>query len=457
MLVPIVPHVRSSDIGYLTNPFLYYLRRRLGIARAFDTTASNALATGTWFHRAFEVWHLPEPQRLSALWQSIAAREAELFSIGSLYGMTTDMLAAFVAVERRRALEAYYRLTCALDSPHGPHAPLRAYLNKNYEQAAPPELIVTVPPDDECPVARTIQIDSLLRSKDTGDLWIFDLKSTTLPLPARASRCPFEFQTQHYIHTLSQAIRDGHVPGIGRDDCVAGMAHICLSNFDLKFGQSDRPYHWTAESTRKGRVIRCGTVREIPGPLPHSPSKHVFEFQNNLDGNLEVSTLLFDTETEAVAALRTTVGVNPKKEYAGEPSTDLYLKRIRDRYNGTGQYAHEAEALRLEPPSLVSFTYGQEIDKGYRTHYYPLLTQIADLASRDPDPCNFPKTSCGLEDEDCPFVAFFGHHKSLWPEIMDKERLLVRHRDQPWSPDRGEEDPQEEGSEPAEGQQASQP
>ena len=457
MFTPIVPHVRSSDLEYLTNPFLYYLCRRLGINRAFDSICSDTLSRGTWFHRAFEVWHLHEAQRLSALWNSIEARSAEIAGIGSLFGLTADQLVYFQTVERRRALEAYTRLTCALDTPHGPHAPLRTYLEKGYERAAPPELVVTVPPSDDCPAARTIQIDSLLRSKDTGDLWIFDLKSTTLAPAARANRCPFEFQTQHYIHTLSEAVRLGLVPGVGRSEVVAGMAHVIVSNFDLKFGQGDRPYHWTAESTRRGQVVRCGTVKECPGPHPHSPPQYTYEFQDRSGPNPILCNTVFDTETEALQTLQKDVGVNPKKEYAGEPSTDLYLKRVRDRYNGTGQYAHEAESLRLTPPTLVSLTYGQEVDKTYTFNYYPMLAQIADLATRDPDPNNFPKTSSGLEDEECPYTGFFGYHKSLWPEIMDKERLLVRHRDKPWSPPLGKEDPQEGSDSSPPVEQASQP
>lgn len=433
MLTPVVPHIRSSDLEYLTNPFLYYLRRRLGLCRAFDAISSNTLSTGSWFHRAFEVWNLPEPKRLESLWASIASRESEIATLCGTFGVGSDQALAFQATERRRALEAYYRLTCALDTPHGPHAPLSAYLSKNYEEVGPPELIVTVPPREGSLAPRTIQIDRLLRSKDTGDLWIFDLKSTTLAPSARASRCPIEFQTQHYIHTLTEAVKLGLCPHTSPNDVVGGMGHIVLSNFDLKFGQADRPYHWEAQSTRRGEVVRSGTVKECPGPHPHSPPQYTYEFEDRSGAQPILSSTVFTTETEALQTLQKDVGVQPKKVFAGEPSTEMYLKRIRDRYNGTGQYTHELEALRQTPPTLVSLTYGREVDKGYESNYSPMLSEIEHWASIEPDPLNFPKTSSGLEEEDNPFLPFFVYREHMWQEIMDRERLLVRHRDIPLS------------------------
>lgn len=437
MLDAVTPHARSSDIHYLANPFLYYLRRRLGISRAFDSHASATLNRGTWFHRAFEDWLLPERERTVSMWRRIALREAELTALCAQYGMMAEATAVYTSTERRRALEAYTRLSCAFDSPHGPYAPLRDHLDKFYEPVGSGELLVTVPPAmtpigvpgcSRMTASRTIQIDRLMRSRKTGHLWIFDLKSTTLDPSVRATRCPLEFQTKHYVFTLMGAIKLSAVPGLSSTDEVGGMCHVIVSNFDLKFGDTDRPFHWACQSTRKGVVVRAGEVRERPPVMPHLPTVYTVQTVDHTDASAAIA-LDVPTETGALQILQEKVGVQPKKVFQDEPSLDLYLNRIKSRYNGSGQYTHLANSLVKEPPTLLSHTFARELDTQARASYHAMLSQISDLATRDSDPALYPKTDVGLEDEGSPFLPLFLYPQSRWPEIMDTERLCVRHRD----------------------------
>ena len=427
MLEPCTPHIRSSDIHYLSNPFLYFLRRRLGLTRAFGSHSSPTLNRGTWFHTAFEIW-LTAPEttdRLPLLWDRITAREGELRTLTAQFGLPSDAALAVLADEKRYALEAFTRLNCALDSRFGPSGSMREHFLEHYELVGAPETDITIREPEMAPL--TARVDCLLRAKKTGGLWVCDLKSTTLDPLHRATRCPLEFQTHHYVNVLSSAVTQGLVPGTESLDSIEGMMHLIVSNFDLKFGRGDRRYSWACQSTQRREVARSGTVTEVPGDTPHAPCRYLLsakDFQNN-----QTIDVVLDTEDEAVERLREFVKVEPKKNFEGEPDLNIYLNRIKDRYNGTGQYAHEEDNLRKSPPCVISHTYGQEIDRAHRSNYHPLLMEINDLATREPLPENFPKTDIGLEDGQSPFLPLFLYNRSQWPEIVDRERLLVCHRD----------------------------
>ena len=386
-----VPSIRSSDLNLLlTNPFIYYLTRRLGIARAFS--ASEALSRGTWFHKIWELDDTNQPTpTIIGLDAAIATRRRELASACEACGVIGDTRSSILEDERREAetVRAWYEASSisTIDRAFGGwrayfSQPMWALLGKEITLSCTNPTIGAV---ECCPLV--IQIDGLYYNKRNNQLWINDFKTTSLDPSTRLLICTREFQTQHYLYVLSRCLPQVRATyNLPDNVTIGGMLHTVISKPSIEFGQSDR--NFTLEPFTPSRGKNKGITRM-------------------------------------------------EKTYHGDPVYSNYLARVRSWYSSTGDYAHLAPEREARPLCNISTspmnTPGGTgvLDEDGLSEYHDRVSFVTSYAKRLPHPSDFLLNTNDLISGKgpSPFAPFAFSPIRSWPDLLIPNQLVIRPRD----------------------------
>lgn len=361
---PITPFIRGSDWNTVCCcPFLYYLTRRLGITSRYRV--STALARGSWFHLYMEFHE--DPQQTNKVMAFLDLREKEIVGFCKDTGKNSEQRMEMIQNERRYCLEsgAMYRAVRDMELPGG-CGHVFDFIGKLGSEEVARELVITNN-------GSRVQLDRVIRNAD-GDLWIVDYKTTSYLPTDRLQICPLEFQTQHYMAVLAQAIVEGELQslGISVDTEVAGMIHTAVAKPTIKFGMKDR------DCTTHEHTLKSG------------PRKG-------------------QTET--------------RRDYFGEPRIENYIKRVEEWYegyeNGVG-----------EMPVNVSFTSFNQ-SPSYWDQYNIRKDMIAAYSQADPS--TLPQATSHLLSygEASPYAPYYFTTKENWPDVMKLQGHTIHHRDAP--------------------------
>lgn len=404
-IIPRSPTLRSSDFKLASSsPFLYYLTRRLGIARRWAWSA--ALSRGSWAHKCLELdsftTHTPGVSTAAhTLFESaLTARLDELRAIAASMGTDSATVETILERERLDARTAQAWYSCISSIPISPtHGNFRAYLSRPCWRDLGAEIPITTPhPIDPTAPGLRGTLDRLFHNVHTNQLWILDLKSTALNPRDRLSLCSHEFQTAHYLFILKQLLSDFEFlkdHDLPPDVTVGGMMHIAFQKPPLVFGTLDRP---------------CKFVDFTP---TRGPNKGI-------------------TRSE--------------KEYYGEPSSDLFIERCLRWYRGTHEYSHLAPLRELSPPVNISFTPISILDNPAYPSYTARINFLTSYATCEPFPDNFPYDAVQFQTfkKLSPWAPFALCPVADWPEIMTREGFLIAHRDEEFPDAVPEEDPSDQ-------------
>lgn len=365
------PPIRSSDYRLVRScPRTYYLSRRLGLVKAFQY--SKALTRGSWVHLAFACILDDPTDRALALEQAIVARCEELRDVAKQMGVSSEKVREMVAREEQDARTSIAWFNAALQVPDGSG---RTLAQRFAEEWVVVEQEPTIKYGD-----RLIQPDCIVRDK-AKKLWIVDFKTTSMSTNARLQTCPLEFQTQHYFHTLADAMAGQ--PEIALQygsNTVAGVLHIAVRKPSIEFGLKDRPFE-------------LDTTPFKSGPRKGEPRN--------------------------------------ERIYTGEPDPYLYEQRCLDWYFGRGEYSH-FEPERLTDPCVAISTTSAELllDADLKTEYHDRLAFIRKYTSRTSQPSEFeigdPVVQHGTPS---PYLPFHTIEPGKWPELILAEGFLQRDRD----------------------------
>lgn len=385
-IIPVDPPIRSSDLRLVTtSPFTYYLTRRLGITKAF--ARSEALARGSWLHKCFELDSFTAPtfrdsSTVLRYWQVLDARLAELKVICKSRGLDTATTTEILTRETHDARTAFaWYAAAARVSIHPTIGTFRHYLAQSAWRVLARELTLTVPSHLGGPPLRAVP-DLLLHNHARNELWLVDLKSTSMDPRDRLSLCSHEFQAAHYLHVTREALTHHLLDAYSLPDDirVGGIMHIAIQKPTIKFGQNDRPH------------------REIQFTPSRGPNKGI-------------------TRTE--------------REYYGEPDHTIYLTRCDQWFAGTHEFSHLAPAREASPPINISYTPASILDNPAYPSYDARLSQITAFATCEPSPDNFPFDASEFASHGrlTPWAHFAINPVQHWPEIMAREGFVVNHRD----------------------------
>jgi hypothetical protein len=386
-IIPVSPPIRSSDLRLVTtSPFTYYLTRRLGITKAF--ARSEALARGSWLHKCFELDPFTTPSfrdspTTALYWQVLDARLSELRLICRSRGVSSETTTDILAREDHDARTAFaWYSAAARITIHPDIGSFRSYLAKPSWRVLARELTMTVPSHLGGPPLRAV-FDTLLHNSIRNELWLVDLKSTSMDPRHRLSLCAYEFQAAHYLHVLREALTRGDLAPYQLPDNIkiGGILHIAIQKPTIKFGQNDRP------------------SREIEFTPTRGKNKGI-------------------TRTE--------------REYYGEPDLSIYLTRCDQWYQGTHEFSHLAPERDASPPVNLSFTPISILDNPAYPSYDARLSQIHAFATCEPHPNNFPYDASEFSAHGrlTPWAHFAINPVEHWPEIMAREDFVITHRDE---------------------------
>lgn len=382
-----IPSIRSSDYELaLANPFLYYLTRRLSLARAFDW--SEALSRGSWLHRCLELDTFQGPVPPDLLTPLILRRQEELRTICASLGIVGDELRTILDREREDALTTLAWYSAASTVSISPTTKdFRSYLGASRWRVLGRELRATYH-TSLWPRTPLIGVfDLFLYNSSTNTLWILDLKSCSESPITRLSTCPLEFQTEHYLYIAVHLLEEGILHkqfDLPTDVTVGGMLHLAIQKPAIKFGQEDRPY------------------TEVPFTPSRGKNKGITRME---------------------------------REYSGEPSWDLYRRRCTTWYQGVDQYAHlkeERTSSEIGPPVNISYTSVSALDSNAFERYSRRVEFLYDLATRHAVPCAFLQSASDLRQFGglSKWAPFSLCPVKDWPEIIAREGFIVRSRDE---------------------------
>lgn len=300
----VTPLIRSSDLMGLSDPFSWFLSRRLGITHALSH--GKALSRGSWFHAAFRCWggrHSPVDTR-ARMETLLALRMGEISETCAQIGIDGDRLKGLLDREERDALTALAWFEASR------HVPCISVGN-------PPKISwtewLTLPHFQWLDIEPTLQYfdkvaqpDLIVWHKGQNSVWIVDLKTCSGSPLERLDTCQGEFQTHHYLDVLQSVLKSGNGWrhwSLPPDAWLGGFVHIAVSKPSIEFGDMDRDH--TLDTT----------------PLKTGPRKG-----------------------------------QPRNEriYRGEPKLDNYLTRVREWFTSSGRYAHLAADRESDPPVNIS-------------------------------------------------------------------------------------------------------
>lgn len=423
-LIPKVPTIRSSDYGQaLSDPFGYYLRRRLGIIPALSY--SEAMSRGSYFHILFALYDCGDSTPIYS--RMCEARTKELSN--SCITLSIPLESRERILDRELQDQAMAQVWFELFKTHkvfdNATKTCTELLHQTYRKIGA-ELRLSWVDERHPDIQQVAQFDLLLYNKTTNKLWVVDAKTTAAPPLIRLSTCKHEFQTQHYIHALKWFLdrkilqKEYNLPA---DTSVGGMMHIAFLKPTLVFGMQDRSFYWASEGKRTGI---SGRVLKSPTHLRDQGAQCVM-----LDGQHTPHTI--GTIDECIEALHKETGKKPEKVYTGEPSRQLYIERCMRWYKGEAEYSDNAASFIDEPPINISYTHSTVLlDYDWVTEYHARIDLIHDQATKEPNPCNYLKNidSLRMNGKLSEYSPFYLSEPKDWPTLMQSNHFVVAHRDE---------------------------
>ena len=422
-LVSRIPSIRSSDYSSaLSDPFGYYIRRRLGLTPALSY--SEALSRGSYFHTLFALYDRDD--RWQIFKRQCAARLTEINNICKDLRIAETARADAIQNEQidQAFATAWYNgfenLPClnndsALD-----------ILSDNFVKLGAEVRLTWI--DERFPKTRQVaQFDLLLLNRKTNKLWIVDAKTTAAPPLIRLATVKEEFQTMHYLHALEWFFTRGMLHkqyDLAPDVQIGGMMHIAILKPSIQFGQADRDFHWESEGKRTGV---SGRIMRTPVNL-QDQGTHVIKWTANQPypepfcGNVE----------QCLEELHKQTGKKPEKVYQGEPSLQNYMDRCMRWYKGQGEYLDKAPDFVNDPPINISYTHSSVmLDKDWRSDYLSRVAMIYNLATLEANPCNFLKNidAIRMGSKLAHYSPFYLTEPKEWPALVQTQQFLVAHRD----------------------------
>jgi hypothetical protein len=426
---PVIPHIRSSDFGtVMSDPFKFYLRRRLGLVPALKRY--EALDHGTWAHTHFE--HMQDGPL--SYQHDLDKRLKEIRATGEKVGFSYDRIEEITDEAKNDCLttKAWMEGAAEVKIPACGNVGYREFFtNPDNFEIIGHEVKLSVPCGETfC----TIQIDLLVIAKKTfrdlnikkGLLYIVDLKTCKEATDVRAASCPADFQTWHYPITFARGMREGCYQSLLPDVReVGGVIHLIVQKPTIRMGAEDRPYNYVSVGKRSGVHGECKPQADgswsvwHTGPNPNAVAGSV------TDGSDGVS------EEAAFQALWDATGKKPDKEYTDDPDPKMYQKRVREWYLGVGvEPVERSDCL----PVNISVTNGNIIDDPeIMEEYEKVLAMVEFYATCDPYPSYFPRNAKqGMVDWKrlSPYAPFYTQPVHEWPEIIARNHMIVEHRDE---------------------------
>jgi hypothetical protein len=422
-IVSRIPSIRSSDYSSaLSDPFGYYLRRRLGLVPAL--MHSEALSRGSYFHTLFALYDRDD--RWKVFRGQCAARLDELNALCRSLAFTEATRVEAVQNEQldQATAAAWFTAFESLGCIDGRSAQTEL---SSYEKLGAEIRLTWV--DERRPKAKQVaQFDLLLYNRRTNALWIVDAKTTASPPLIRLSTVKHEFQTQHYLHALEWFLERGllhkRFPSLPADARIGGMMHVAVLKPSISFGQSDRDFHWESEGKRTGvagRIIRTPVNLRDQGT-------HVIQWT----ANQPYAVAFCGTLDECVAELHERTGKKPEKAYTGEPSLHNFSNRCLRWYRGEGEYADRAPDFANDPPINISYTHSSVmLDSDWRSDYLSRVAMIYNLATLEANPCNFLKNidAIRMGARLAQYSPFYLTEPKEWPALVNSRQFLIAHRD----------------------------
>lgn len=382
------PPIRSSDFRMKREtPFTYFLCRSLGLVPLLSPHASKALIHGEWAHNRLFAYAQSAPGDVTAAHlhynKRIDERADELTAIADSLGLSQDKSDNMIHEMRQDAMTAAAWVDVAVElAPTPKHRSILDILwnvPDQYVFVEPriPAMIRDSAGVDRCCVAVP---DLLVYNAAAHTIHLYDLKTCSGDALNRLQQCPYEDQTLHYLSVVAAHIADPPsglwpFPVVGAT--LTGMTHLAMEKPSIKFCSMDRDY-----------------TDEI-----HTPTK----------------------------------GKNPgqpvvKRTYRGEPVFGNYLRRVRDWYTATGEYADLAPELVGNPRVNYSTTsFSPAI---------PALHQVrlSAFAAASLETCFRMRTSSGIVSFGntlTPYAPFYGTPIREWPAVRAMEKFTVVRRDTP--------------------------
>tara|TARA_R100000655_G_C2997228_1_gene193832 strand:+ start:2435 stop:3652 length:1218 start_codon:yes stop_codon:yes gene_type:complete len=365
------PAIRSSDYELsLSNPFQYYLSRRMGFIPCLQW--SEALSHGSWFHTYLEFIDHDQAIIDEAYMDSLRLRKQELDKICDSRGIKGESKDKVLSREEKSAMEAKAWAEALWMVPMSNNLTAYQYLKQDHFMFLDTELHVKT--KEKYPRAATF--DALLYHKKQNSLWIVDYKTTSMSVQNRLMTCPVEFQTNHYLFILKYCKEDiARHFNLPEDVKVGGMIHIAIEKPTIKFGIKDRDFQYTTKTLSRG------------------PRKG-------------------QTITEKI--------------YSGEPKLKNYIDRCRDWYTRTGDF----EGVEKTTPVSYSICKLENTEREQKT-YQSQIEHIQKLIKCECIPSNFLKATKSLFSfgRQNPYLPFYLCPVELWPNIIKEEGFIQHDRD----------------------------
>lgn len=388
-LPAIIPNGTSSDYeSVLSNPFQFFLTRRLGLAPFWVDRA--CLVHGSWFHTALELDNFASPEiQVLGYQERLATRLKELQDRGVLAGRSTDMLVKFYDEERRMAQEAlvWYETSCMVPIPNFlyPNSTARTTTWRNILRlprfrilAKESRFTVPIKLRDGRDFTFSFQPDLLTYDSLTNSIWPWDHKTTALAPSVRATAITYETQTLFYMDFLQQLLDSGFLQaayGLPVDCTLGPMVHVIMQKPTIKMCAKDRAFKLVDFTPKTGK--NKGITRQ-------------------------------------------------QREFYGEPLHNLYLKRCKDWMLGRGEYAHEDQERASEPTVNISLVRPSILrDPAKRRQIEMRMELIANYATCPPIPSLFLQSGIA---SDSPYEPFHRASPLDWPLIAAERGLIVTHR-----------------------------
>jgi hypothetical protein len=383
----IIPPLRSSDYSTcLSDPFAYYMARRLGVVPGFKW--SKALNRGTWMHLRFQHYHRSLIDARERMELALSNRFDELRDLCNEIGVVDTGLSKVLEREERdmRSSLAWYEAAQKLPCLDGQSFEDVLMSPRWHRMGTEFRLVTSIKTDDRArPIRCICQPDLLLYNKEDNTVWIVDLKSTGISPKMRLTSVPIEFQCEHYMFSVNELMKTGQIQKafkIPKDATLGGMMHLAIRKPTIEFGMKDRDY------TIDMSPLKSGPRKDLP---------------------------------------RNT------KIYEGEPRFDNYLDRCNQWYEARGDYEDKAPEWAEDPPVNISITKASMLlDPAINKRYRDRVRLVQHYALCKPYPENFP-----MSDR----VAHMGRFSTYspfmlspvgdWPSLIQSEGFTLRRRDDP--------------------------
>lgn len=377
--------IRSRDWGDIrVSPFLYYLRRRVGIMPLLDIAKAKTI--GSALHTALEA-HLTGRSPADLVHNRLATRlDAIRAVLSSPSAIPRGPEAQRLILDRERqhwmmgltfALAALnYRsdLQPALVNGFAP------YLTRNTRVLCC-ERVFEAPNPLSSRVPLRIRVDTLLYREDTNTITLPDFKSTSTPLKIKAELLQFDFQPALYLYVLDSLAKTGELQAafdLPRDARVTDIIHLLIRTPSIKFSGEDRNFTLDTSPFKSGP--RKGQPRN-------------------------------------------------ERKYYGEPTLENYYQRVHDWLTADGRYREDRLSTADDPRINVSFTpITRALDDRGLMDFMARLRIINEYATARPIPSAFFRDTSNQYGRKSlsPYHPLHLASVSLWPSIMRQNELTIR-------------------------------